>query len=115
MNKKRRNVLHAALDDLARLRDPIEKDEAIIILKKVHVKVDKCMNEEEDALDSLPDSFRWSTRYDEMSENISDLCDASGELDTIIETCQQACVFQYDLIKEDTIKTVNLIKRAIDR
>ena len=115
MNKKRRNVLHAALDDLARLRDPIEKNEVMAILKKVQVNVDKCMNEEEDALDSLPDSFRWSTRYDEMSENVSDLCDASGELDTIIETCQQAGVFQYDSIKEDTIKTVNLIKRAIDR
>lgn len=115
MNKKRRNVLHAALDDLARLRDPIEKEEVIAILKKVRVNVDKCMNEEEDAVDSLPDSFRWSTRYDDMTENVSDLCEASGELDTIIETCQQAGVFQYDSIKEDIIKTVNLIKRAIDK
>ena len=84
MNKKRRDVLHGALDDLARLRDPIEKEKAIAILKNVQVNVDKCSDEEDNALDSLPDSFRWSARYDDMTENVSDLCNASGELESII-------------------------------
>ncbi len=115
MNQKRRRVLHAVLDDLERLRDPIDKEKAINILKTCQKKLDKCMNEEEDALDSLPESFRWSRRYDDMTDNISDLCDASGELDVMIETCQNASAFMYDSVKEDAIKAVNSIKKAIHR
>lgn len=115
MNQKRRNVLHTALDGLARLRDSIDKDKAIDILKTCQQQVDKCANEEEDALDSLPDSFRWSRRYDDMTDNITDLNNASGELDAMIETCQNANVFLYDSIKEDAIKAVNSIIKAINR
>ncbi len=115
MNQKRRKVLHTVLDGLARLRDPIDKEEAIDILKACQKQVDICTNEEEAALDSLSDSFRWSRRYDDMTDNISDLYDASGELDVMIETCQNASAFLYDSIKEDAIKAVNSIIKAINR
>ena len=78
MNRQRRSVLHAVLDGLARLRDPVEKDEALMILQKAQSDVQKCADEEEEALDNRPESLQWSAGNDAMSDNISDFTDASG-------------------------------------
>lgn len=115
MNKQRRNVLHAVLDSLAILSNPIEKTEAITILQKAQSDVQKCADEEEEALDNRPESLQWSAVNDAMTENVSDLNDASGELEVLIDTCQSADRFSYKSVKDDVIKTVNTIKQAIHR
>lgn len=115
MNKQRRNVLHAVLDGLARLRDPVQKDEAINILQKAQVDVQKCADEEEEALDNRPEAFQWSAGNDAMTDNISDLTDASGELEVLIDDCQNADDFVYESVKGSVVKTVNKIKQAIHR
>ena len=115
MNRQRRSVLHAVLDGLARLRDPVEKDEALMILQKAQSDVQKCADEEEEALDNRPESLQWSAGNHAMSDNISDLTDASGELEVLIDKCQSADKFSYKSVKGDVIKIVNKIKQTIHR
>ena len=115
MNRQRRSVLHAVLDGLARLRDQLGKDEALMILQKAQSDVQKCADEEEEALDNRPESLQWSAVNDAMSDNISDLTDASGELEVLIDKCQSADMFSYKSVKGDVIKIVNKIKQTIHR
>ncbi|WP_455636816.1 hypothetical protein [Parabacteroides sp.] len=116
MNKRRRNVLHLILDDLERLRDPVmDKDAALKIIQNAQIKVEQCMNEEEEALDNRPESFQWSAGNDALSENISDLSEANDELEIIIGQCQEMDSFNYELIRNDVIEIVNTIKRTIHR
>lgn len=115
MNRQRRSVLHAVLDGLARLRDPVDKAEALKILQKAQSDVQKCADEEEEALDNRPESFQWSAANDAMTDNVSDLTDASGDLEVLIENCQSADKFSYQSVKSDVIKIVNTIKQTIHR
>lgn len=115
MNKQRRNVLHAVLEGLAKLRDPVDRVEALLILQKAQSDVQRCADEEEDALDNRPESFQWSATNDAMTDNISDLNEASCDLEVLIEGCQSGDKFIYDSVKNDVIKIVNIIKQAIHR
>lgn len=115
MNKRRRMSLHAVLDDLARLRDAVDKAEAVKILQTSQNNVELCMDEEQDALDARPESFQWSTANDDMTENISDLSDVIGELEVLAERCNDMTQYSYDSIKGDVTKIVNLIKQVIHR
>ncbi len=115
MNKQRRCVLHAVLDGLARLRDPVTKPEALNILQKAQSDVQQCADEEEEALDNRPESFQWTACNDAMTDNISDLTDASGELEILIDKCQNTDEFVYDSVKSDVINIVNTIKQTIHR
>lgn len=115
MNKRRRNVLHLVLDDLERLRDPMDKKAALKIIQDAQIKVEQCMDEEETALDNRPESFQFSAGNDSLSENISDLSEANDELEILIDQCQGMDMFDYELIRNDIISIVNTIKRTIHR
>lgn len=115
MNKQRRNVLHAVLDGLEKLRDPVEKAEVLTILQKAQSDVQRCADEEEEALDNRPESFQWTAVNDAMTDNVSDLNEASGDLEVLIDQCQSAEKFSYKSVKSDVIKIVNTIKQTIHR
>lgn len=115
MNKRRRNVLHLVLDDLERLRDPMDKKAALKIIQDAQIKVEQCMDEEETALNNRPESFQFSAGNDSLSENISDLSEANDELEILIDQCQGMDMFDYELIRNDIISIVNTIKRTIHR
>lgn len=115
MNKQRRNVLHGVLDDLARLRDPVEKTEAVEILTRSQNLIEQCCDEEEAALDRRPENLQWSTTNDNMTDNISDLSEVAGDLEILVDECQKIDVFDYELIKNDIIKIVNTLKQVIHR
>ena len=107
--------LNRILDEIARLRNPIDKDEAVKILQASADDVEKCMDEEQDALDARPESLRWSAVNDDMGENISDLTDAACELENLAEECKMSGKYDYESIKRPVIKIVNLIKQVIHR
>ena len=116
MNKRRRNVLHLVLDDLERLRDPVmDREVALKIIQDAQIKVEQCVDEEEEALDNRPESFQFSAGNDSLSENISDLSEANDELEILIGQCQEMDTFNYELIRNDIIEIVNTIKRTIHR
>lgn len=115
MNKKRRNALNRVLDGLARLRDPIDKEEAVKLIQDAQVKVEQCSDEEQDALDNRPETLRWSTISDNMNDNISDLTDVAADLEAIASDLEDADEYRYDAIKGGVIKVVNIIKQVIHR
>lgn len=115
MNKRRRNILHQVLDDLARLRDPISKGEALSIIQRAQTEVQKCADEEDEAMDNMPESFQWSAAVEDKAENVSDLNDASLELECLYAQCEEAEGFYYLLIKDAIANVVNLIKQTIHR
>lgn len=115
MNKKRRTLLNAVLDGLERLRDPIDKQEAIDILQESKDQTEECMDEEQDSLDAMPESLQWSTANDRMTDNVSDLSGAVDKMEILVEQCENMKVYSYNRIKDGVIKAVNLIKQAIHR
>lgn len=115
MNKRRRTALHKVLDGLEKLRDPIDKAIALQIIQQSEVDTRQAADEEEEALDNRPESLRWSTANDDMTENVSDLNDAADDLEVLAERCQDMEMFSYEPVKSDVVKIVNTIKRTIQR
>ncbi|MCM1296163.1 MAG: hypothetical protein NC311_11535 [Muribaculaceae bacterium] len=115
MNKKRRNALHAVLDALSGLRKTVDRDEALAIIRTAKDSTEECADEEQDALDARPESLQWSTANEDMGENISDLWEAAGNLDAVLEDCEKMETYDYQKIEKDVIETVNLIRQAIHR
>lgn len=115
MNKQRRNVLHKVLDGLARLRDPVEKTEAISILNDSIQKVGDIADEEESSLDNLPESLHFSAQYENLSDNVAELFDAQGDLEIAEATCQQMFQYRYEEIRINIVEAVNKIKSVIHK
>jgi len=115
MNRERRMVLHSVLDGLARLRDPIDKEEALKILKETQHNVEQCMDDEQDALDNRPESFKWSAGTTDMEDNISDLSDANADLEIALDVCEQQSVFDYEGVRSDVTNAVRTINQVISR
>lgn len=115
MNKRRRTSLNSILDELERLRDPIDKAAALQIIQKASTDVRGIADDEEEALDNRPETLRWSSQTDDMTENVSDLNDAADDLEVLAERCQDMDMFSYEPIKSDVIKIVTTIKQTIHR
>lgn len=115
MNQSRRKKLHLVLDGLDRLRDPIDKEDALSILNDAQRKVEQCMDEEDDALNNRPESFRFSAANTDLEDNVSDLSDANDELEILVEQCGAMEMFHYDLIKDGILIIVRAINQAISR
>lgn len=113
MNRQRRKVLYSVLDGLAKLRDPVDKEEALSILQTSQTNVQRCADEEEEALDNRPETLRWSALSDAMTENVSALNDASADLEVLVDECQKADEFSYESVKGNVIKIVNTIKQTV--
>lgn len=108
-------MLNAVLDSLEMLQDIEDKEEALDILREAQSQVEECADEEEDALDNRPESFQWSAENDMMSDNVSDLNDASDDLEILIDRCEDMGGFSYNRIKSDVTSIVNNIKETIHR
>lgn len=108
-------MLNKVLDGLGRLRDPINREEAISILQEAADKTEQVMDDEQEALDNRPENLYWSTANDDMNDNISDLADAQTDLEVLVDDCENMSPYSYAPIKAEVIKIVNLIKQVINR
>lgn len=115
MNRSRRKVLHHVLDELERLREPLDIPIATQILHQAQRDTEQMADEEQDSLDNRPESLMWSTTNDDMSQNISDLYDAAGDFEEAMDTCQKMTEYKYNSIKETIIHAVTLIRNSIHR
>ena len=115
MNRKRRLKLNMVLDDLAKLREPISVEEAVMIIKNCETITQDCCDSEEDAQNNMPESFEWSAIYQNFTDNIDDLNDALADLESMYDICSELQVYDYDKIKTEVISVVNKIKIVIHR
>ena len=79
MNKDRRKRLMAILTALLGMKALIisGKQEAAKV-RSLADEVEAIADEEQEAVDSLPENLQFSQRADDMNDNISDLYDVSG-------------------------------------
>lgn len=115
MNKRRRTRLHGVLDDLDKLKNVTDSDTAFQLIQKSQTELRKIADEEEEALDNRPESFRWSTANDDMSENVSDLNMAADDLELMAADCRGRDQFNYESVKGNAIRIVNTIKQTVHR
>lgn len=116
MNKKRRYVLQVVIDNLERLRYQINKEEAQQIIQDSIDKIQMCADDEEEAYDNLPESLQYAALGENLSDNVSDLEDAVGDLECVQAVYEDtAGQVSYDAIKSDMISAVNSITEAINR
>ena len=74
MNKQRRKAIQQALDQLSEIRSSVED----------------INSEEQDAFDSLPESFQDSERGESIWQAIELLETATGDIDEVIDALEQA-------------------------
>lgn len=115
MNKRRRIALNKALDLIEELNAAISKDEVMRILQAALKLIEQCEDEEQMALDNRPESLMWSATTEAMTDNVSDLSEAAGDIEVLLEQCQNMDSYDYKDIQEDVIKIVNTIKQTIHR
>ena len=91
MNKKRRNEIKKAIQELEELVNSIESqkikeiDEIHDEIEYVKSDIESIAFDEEMAYDNIPDSLKESDRGYEMEENIEILDTAVSELETLLE------------------------------
>lgn len=114
MNRNRRKRLTKVVGSLEVLSNELPREKIETTLSKSQQEVELIADEEQDSLDSLPENLAFSQRYDDMSENVSDLTDASCDLDTALSEFKDEGK-QYQEVKGDVNSAVKSIQRAIDR
>lgn len=113
MNKNRRKRLLSVVDSLEGLSEETAKEEMEDVLQTSQEEVEQIADEEQEALDSLPENMQFSQRAEDMTDNISDLQDASAELETALEEYQENADF--DDIEDNVSSAVESINNAIER
>lgn len=112
MNKSRREKLNAIITLLMRLGE-LESDEALSELKKAAAKLEDVYEDEQIALDSLPDNLQYSARADMFNDNIDNLNDAMIDLGLVID--EYAKSGKVDNVQEEISSVINNCTEAIER
>lgn len=114
MNKNRRKRLTKVVVSLGKLSDELPRQKIETTLSDSQNEVEVIADEEQDALDALPENLALSQRADDMSDNISDLCDASADIETAYSEFKEQQK-EYHEVRGDVNSAVKSIQKAIDR
>lgn len=115
MNKARRKVLLNATGKLEELKEKSSVQEALSGLKDALHDVTVCAFEENNCLDSLPESLEFSSRYKNMEQNFSDLSKAMNEIKKAIVNLDGESDYDYKLIKAEVENAIEYMENPIDR
>lgn len=113
MNRNRRKELKYALNEMEEIIDSIQHHtygdvvDLMDLIEDSKYNIEYLMDEEQDALENMPENFQCSSRGEEMEENImaldqasNTLCDLSNEVDPtiIVTTLQEVITTLEDLV-----------------
>lgn len=115
MNKQRRKILNEVVDKLEKLEGITDHKVATAIVSDCADQTEDCMDEEQFALDSRPESLYWSSGNQDMTDNVSDLSDAYADLDTIRIVLESESEFKYQEHRAEITSAINSIVKAIHR
>lgn len=116
MNNKRRKILHKVLDALESLREPsMDKDAAISGIESALSDLNFCLDEEQFCVDSRPENLRWSSKTEDMQDNIDDMSSAQGDMECALSDVKKMDKYDYSIIKNDIQKSVRAINLSICR
>lgn len=114
MNRNRRKRLTRIIGSLEPLSDETPRKKVEDTLSDSQQEVEIIADEEQDCLDTFPENMTFSQRYDDMSENVSDLWDASSDLESALSEFKDEGKM-YSEVQDDVDSAIESIQNAIDR
>lgn len=84
-------------------------------LRQAAEDLDLVNDEEQDALDNMPDNLRWSARATAMGDNLDNLADALCSIEAVVEVYEGNETAPYEKAKEDVLSVIQNCTKAIVR
>lgn len=116
MNKSRRKKIAQVIDSLDKIKDLKSNDEALELLRNSMKNLEYIADDEEIAMDSLPENMQWSQRGYDFQDNLDNLNDAQIDLDSAIEKYENADEpLPYKLVRKYIKSAIQNCTEAIER
>lgn len=93
--------------------DKMNGNEILPKLKEAAAKLEDVYEDEQIALDSMPDNLQYSARADMFNDNIDNLNDAMIDLGLVID--EYAKSGRFDNVQEEISSVINNCTEAIER
>jgi len=114
MNRNRRKRLTRVVGSLESLSDELPRQKIETTLSESQTEVEVIADEEQGALDAMPENLAFSQRADDMNDNVSDLYDASSDLESALSEYKDEHK-EYGEVSSDVSSAINSIQSAINR
>lgn len=111
MNNSRRKNIEYIIEDLQKLLKYNLKEDTEYIadeLENIEFSIESVVGEEQDSLDNIPENLRYSSRCEDMEENINDLNDISSDVSSLAQSIR-------DNMTQDLNEKIQEIIEALNR
>lgn len=83
-------------------------------LRNAAKTLEEVTDDEQMALDNLPENLMWSARADMFNDNLNNLLDAQTDLELIVEAYAKA-LNTFESVKEEVASVIRNCTEAIER
>lgn len=114
MNKSRRKDLDEVLNIVTSLKEMELNSDTLQSLHNAARTLEEVTDDEQMALDNLPENLMWSARADTLNDNLDNLLDAQTDLELIVEAYAKA-LNTFESVKEEVASVIRNCTEAIER
>ena len=114
MNKSRRKDLEKVLKVITSLNEMQLNPDTLQALRNAAKTLEEVTDDEQMALDNLPENLMWSARADMFNDNLNNLLDAQTDLELIVEAYAKA-LNTFESVKEEVASVIRNCTEAIER
>ena len=114
MNKSRRKDLEQVLKVITSLNEMQLTPDTLQALRNAAKTLEEVTDDEQMALDNLPENLMWSARADMFNDNLNNLLDAQTDLELIVEAYAKA-LNTFESVKEEVASVIRNCTEAIER
>lgn len=114
MNKSRRKDLDEVLNIVTSLKEMELNSDTLQSLRNAARILEEVTDDEQMALDNLPENLMWSARADTLNDNLDNLLDAQTDLELIVEAYAKA-LNTFESVKEEVTSVIRNCTEAIER
>lgn len=115
MNKSRRKDLGEVLNIVTSLKEMELNSDTLRSLRNAAKILEEVTDDEQMALDNLPENLMWSARADIFNDNLDNLLDAQVDLGLVVEAYKEAKTDPYESVKEEIASVIRNCTEAIER
>lgn len=115
MNKSRRKDLGEVLNIVTSLKEIELNSDTLRSLRNAAKILEEVTDDEQMALDNLPENLMWSARADIFNDNLDNLLDAQIDLGLVVEAYEEAKTDPYESVKEEIASVIRNCTEAIER
>lgn len=114
MNKSRRKDLEQVLKVITSLNEMQLTPDTLQALRNAAKTLEEVTDDEQMALDNLPENLMWSARADMFNDNLDNLLDAQADLELVVEAYAKA-VNTFESVKGEVASVIRNCTEAIER